>query len=194
MQMKPQATKLTIQSSFRRLLIAKPLDRITVRDIVEDCDLTRNTFYYHYEDIYDLFDDYLDTRMQQVLEELPPDTRWCIALQKTLGVVIETPQMGRHIFLSRKRDTLRQYLHRVIVTTVDRYIDRRTHGLTCAIGDRRLISATCANALYGLLEEWLVGPEAAQLEKNLQRVLELFEGAIRAALEKSAGSKEECSE
>lgn len=188
--MKPQATKQAIQSSFRTLLLAKPLDRITVRDIVEDCNLTRNTFYYHYEDIYDLFDDYLDNRMQQVLEELPADARWCVALQRTLGAVIETPQMGRHILLSRKRDTMRQYLYRVVLTTVDRYIDRNAHGLTCADGDRRLISATCANALYGLLEQWLVGPEAAQLEQNLQRVLELFEGAIRGALERSTAQKE----
>ena len=54
------STKQTIQASFRTLLMAKSLDKITVRDIVEDCGLTRNTFYYHYEDIYDLFDDYLD--------------------------------------------------------------------------------------------------------------------------------------
>ena len=52
--------KEQIQASFRRLLFAKSLDKITVRDIVEDCGLTRNTFYYYYEDIYDLFDDYLN--------------------------------------------------------------------------------------------------------------------------------------
>ena len=52
-----QTTKQAIQASFRTLLLAKSLDKITVRDIVEDCGLTRNTFYYHYEDIYDLFDD-----------------------------------------------------------------------------------------------------------------------------------------
>ena len=55
--MKQQITKRAITESFRALLAVKPLHKITVRDIVEDCGLTRNTFYYHYEDIYDLLSD-----------------------------------------------------------------------------------------------------------------------------------------
>lgn len=42
--MKQQITKRAITESFRALLAVKPLDKITVRDIVEDCGLTRNTF------------------------------------------------------------------------------------------------------------------------------------------------------
>ena len=36
------------------LLEERPLDKITVRDITDRCGLTRNTFYYHFQDIYDL--------------------------------------------------------------------------------------------------------------------------------------------
>lgn len=32
----------------------KPLSKITVSEIVKDCGLNRKTFYYHFEDIYDL--------------------------------------------------------------------------------------------------------------------------------------------
>lgn len=184
--MKQQTTKQIIQRSFRVLLNARPLDRITVRDIVEACGLTRNTFYYYYEDIYDLFDDYLDTQMQQVLDAMPPGTKWSTALMRMLSSIFETPQMGRHIFLSRKRDTMQLYLNRVIGTAVDRYIDYNAKGLNCTTGDRRLICSACTHALYGLLEEWLTGPDGALLSQNLERVVWLFEGAIRSALEVSA--------
>lgn len=183
--MKQQTTKQIIQQSFRVLLNARPLDRITVRDIVESCGLTRNTFYYYYEDIYDLFDDYLDTQMQQVLDTMPPDTRWSTVLMRMLSSIFETPQMGRHIFLSRKRDTMRLYLNRVIGAAVDRYIDYNAKGLNCSTSDRRLICGACTHALYGLLEEWLTGPDGALLPQNLERVVRLFEGAIRSALEAS---------
>ena len=78
------STKQTIQASFRTLLMAKSLDKITVRDIVEDCGLTRNTFYYHYEDIYDLFDDYLDEQLRDATQTLPPDSAWDAVLFKLL--------------------------------------------------------------------------------------------------------------
>ena len=188
--MRPQTTKQLIQSAFRTLLKAKPLDRITVRDIVEECDLTRNTFYYHYEDIYDLFDDYLDARTHDVICRMPPDSPWGDILLQILHAIFETPQTARHIFFSKKCDTMRLYLQRVIADTIDRSADENGAGLHCAAGDRRLICATCSHALYGLLEEWLTGPDAANFDGNLRRVAQLFEGSIRAALERSAEERE----
>lgn len=184
--MKQRTTKQIIQQSFRSLLNARPLDRITVRDIVDSCGLTRNTFYYYYEDIYDLFDDYLDTRMQEALDSMPPDSKWSAVLLRMLSSIFETPQMGRHIFLSRKRDTMRLYLQRVIRAAVDRYIDINAIGRQCSGDDRRLICDTCTHALYGLLEEWLTGPDGALLTRNLERVVLLFEGAVRSALQRSS--------
>ena len=37
-----------------RLLQQRPLSQITVNDIVEECGVARQTFYYHFQDIYDL--------------------------------------------------------------------------------------------------------------------------------------------
>ena len=50
----PNFTKLAIQQSFLRLLSQRPITKITVKDIVEDCGINRMTFYYHFKDIYDL--------------------------------------------------------------------------------------------------------------------------------------------
>ena len=43
-------TKKAIRESFMRLLAERPVDKITVKDIVLDCGIARNTFYYHYRD------------------------------------------------------------------------------------------------------------------------------------------------
>lgn len=178
-----QTTKQAIQASFRTLLLAKSLDKITVRDIVEDCGLTRNTFYYHYEDIYDLFDDYLDTCMYQVWQSLPPGSRWNTLLLRLLDCLCETPQMGRHIFFSNKRDAVRSYLNKILSTVLDRYIDETMQGLQLDAADRRLICDTCTHALYGLIEQSLTGPDAPLLRQRLSRVTQCFEGGIRSALE-----------
>ena len=175
-------TKLAIQESFRRLLQVKSLDKITVRDIVEDCGLTRNTFYYHYEDIYDLFDDYLDTQMQKILENLPAEGSWEDALEQLLLSVFDSPRTGRHIFFSKKQDTLRQYLNKLIASVLERYVIENQEDLNVDVADRRLICDTCSFALYGLLEQWLTGPEAPQVRANLQRVTSCFGGTIRHAL------------
>ena len=47
----PNFTKQAIKDSFLRLLNQQPLSKISVRSIVEDCGINRNSFYYHYQDI-----------------------------------------------------------------------------------------------------------------------------------------------
>ena len=47
-------TKKALAASLKKLMESRPLSKITVRDIIEDCGVNRKTFYYHFQDIYDL--------------------------------------------------------------------------------------------------------------------------------------------
>ena len=176
-------SKELIQTSFRRLLFAKSLDKITVRDIVEDCGLTRNTFYYHYEDIYDLFDDYLDMQTRKAWLALPQGTPWDKMLLTMIGSIFDTPQTGRHILYSKKNDTMRLYLNRLLEAMIDRYIQDNLNGLQVDVVDRRMICDSVTHGIYGILEQWITGPDAPQMTQNLSRLLRSFEGGIRNALE-----------
>ena len=44
----------TIANAAKTLLFDKKVRKLTVKDIVEECHITRQTFYYHFEDIPDL--------------------------------------------------------------------------------------------------------------------------------------------
>ena len=50
-------TRNAIKSSFMKLLNDRPLSQITVKDIVNDCGVNRNTFYYYFHDIPSLIED-----------------------------------------------------------------------------------------------------------------------------------------
>ena len=54
-------TKNAIRRSFIELLAERPFDKISVRDIAERSEVTRNTFYYYYTDIYALAEDVFET-------------------------------------------------------------------------------------------------------------------------------------
>ena len=51
-----QTTKRALAQSLKHLMEQKPLEKITVVDISEDCGVNRQTFYYHFQDIYDLIE------------------------------------------------------------------------------------------------------------------------------------------
>ena len=47
-----KVTKRALEQSLKNLLLKKPLTKITIGDITEDCGINRMTFYYHFKDIY----------------------------------------------------------------------------------------------------------------------------------------------
>ena len=52
--MSKATTKFAIAFAFKELLLEKSIDKITINDITEKCGINRQTFYYHFHDIYEL--------------------------------------------------------------------------------------------------------------------------------------------
>ena len=50
----PSETKIQMANSLKKFIKDRPFSKITVQDIVADCNINRNTFYYHFENNYDL--------------------------------------------------------------------------------------------------------------------------------------------
>ena len=50
------STKESLGNALKKMLAIKPIDKITVKDLVEECGVNRQTFYYHFDDVYDLLE------------------------------------------------------------------------------------------------------------------------------------------
>lgn len=61
--------KEIIAESARTLIFEKRVKKLTVKDIVEECNITRQTFYYHFEDIPGLFRWILEQGSKKMLEK-----------------------------------------------------------------------------------------------------------------------------
>ena len=64
-----QETKRALAASLKKLMNKKPLSKITINEIVQDCGLNRNSFYYHFEDIYALFKWMLEQEAVEVVKQ-----------------------------------------------------------------------------------------------------------------------------
>ena len=64
-------TRQAIEAAFMKLLNSKPLNKISVRDIVEECGINRNSFYYHFQDIPSLLEEIITTNTDRLIEEYP---------------------------------------------------------------------------------------------------------------------------
>ena len=64
-------TKKAIKEAFLELLSDRPLHQITIKDIVEQCGINRNSFYYHYQDLPALIEEIVMEEADAIINEYP---------------------------------------------------------------------------------------------------------------------------
>lgn len=163
-------TQRAIMNSFVKLLNLYPLDKITVKDIVSDCGISRNTFYYHYQDIYDLLGATFSSVTETVLSENV--TTWQEGLMACTRFALENRRAVYHIYHSANRDQLERCLSQVAGESMEKLI--------------RYLTLFYKHAIVGILLEWLENDMKADVEHVISRMAVLLEGNLRLSLERIA--------
>lgn len=70
MDLRQKKTKRNIKNAFLELRMRKPLERITVRELTEQAEISKATFYLHYRDIYDLSNCMEDEVIRDLLKNI----------------------------------------------------------------------------------------------------------------------------
>lgn len=60
-------TKMRMALAFKELIEENGFDKITVSDITDKCEIHRQTFYYHFQDKYELLEWYLNRELFEIL-------------------------------------------------------------------------------------------------------------------------------
>ncbi len=74
MDLRVQKTRNSIFSSFIELRATKPIEKITVKELSEKANISKQTFYLHFKDIYDLSEYLEDDAVSSLVSDIPnPD-------------------------------------------------------------------------------------------------------------------------
>lgn len=72
-----KTTKELLAESFRELADTKPIDKITIKDITENCGYSPATFYRQFRDKYDLIAWAYSRDLEKIMERVGTDeTSW----------------------------------------------------------------------------------------------------------------------
>ena len=103
------STKAAIITSFLRLVSKKPFDKITVRDIVDDCDINRNTFYYYFQDIYAVLEEICEMLLMNLPRGASLSQALCAFYSHLMTFVQRYPRAARGLALSFGFEGLGRY-------------------------------------------------------------------------------------
>lgn len=179
-----QTTKKALAASLKKLLSEKPLDKITVIDIVEDCEVNRQTFYYHFKDIYDLVEWIYTSEATKVLDGKKTYATWQQGFLKIFEYVYENRTFVKNTYNSINRDHLQRYLYNETYNLLIGVIEEKATDMTVRDDDKAFIANFYKYAFVGLMLEWISTGMKEKPAAIIDRISILIHGDIKKALEK----------
>ena len=177
-------TKQALEASLKRLLLQKPLTKITIADITEDCGVSRMTFYYHFQDIYDLVEWACFEDASRALDGKKTYATWQEGFLNIFEAVLENRPFIQNVYHAVSREQVERYLYRMVQQLVFAVVEEQAAGIPVAERDKRFIADFYKYAFVGIMLDWVRDGMQEDPKRIVERISLLIEGDIVRALEK----------
>ena len=166
-------TKWAIIQAYVELIRKKSIDKVTVKDVVEICGITRQTFYYHFQDLLDVLEWGLrmtaDTAVQRGLEAENVEA----ALYVFLSEADRNRQLGRKMFTSQKKPQLCDMIFHTVENLLFSIFKEKNEDTSLPIHELDYAIHFYAYAVTGSLYD-VVMDEAVDVDLTVQQISALM--------------------
>lgn len=146
-------TKTQLADALKKAMDKKPLSKITVSELIKECNINRKTFYYHFEDIYDLLKWCLEQDAVEVVKSFDLMIDYEEALQFVIRYVTENAHILNCAYDSIGRDQLKLFLYNDFITLVGDVIDsyEAANGLSVSDDFKKFLCDFLTEGIAGML-------------------------------------------
>lgn len=177
-----QITKRSLEASLKKLLLKKPLDKITINDIAEDCGINRMTFYYHFKDIYDLIEWSCVEDASRALDGKKTYNTWQEGFLQIFEVVRDNKPFIMNVYRSVSREQVEIYLYKITYDLLIGVVEEKAVGMNVRNEDKKFIADFYKFAFVGLMLDWIRNDMKEDPNIILEHLGILLRGNITKAL------------
>lgn len=178
-------TKMALAAALKKAMMHKPLTKITVNELAGDCNVNRNTFYYHFPDIYMLLKWTLEQETIAVVKQMDllSDTEEAIAF------VLDWVQENRKVLLSAYdsvgHKALKDMFYQELCGVVHKAILQGEKKLNRVVDEslRMFMVAFYTEGLVGTMLTWVCAPDSQEKEALRESILDICQITIPALIQ-----------
>ena len=148
-------TKDIITKTLWDLVRERPVDKITVKDIVERCGINRNTFYYHFRDIPDVVEYAISVKVGELAQGLSKTHNSSEFFLSLLLYLHENKQTVLHIYKSLKRESFVRYLRLLFSYMVQPFRETSSELDLLGSTEKELLLFFTTCLMEGMILEWM---------------------------------------
>ena len=177
-------TKKALAASLKKYMARKSLSKITVSEIIADCDVNRKTFYHHFEDIYAL----LKWMLEQEAIEVVKQFDLLVDYEDAILFVMDYVEQNAHIlncaYDSMGRDEMKRFFYADFIGIMRTLVDgaEKELGVYAPADFKEFLCQLYTEALAGALIEWVKDRTKFSREKVLNYLSLILRTSIPAVL------------
>lgn len=186
----PNYTQEAIKKAFIRLLNQKPLNKITVKMIIGECGISRNTFYYHFKDVPEL----LEVVIKELLDTLIRENQTLDSIGGTIAMAYRYSQVNKkaiyHIYNSVDQEYYEDFILKMCNHTADTFVAEMTKQYPLPDKEKQGFIHFLQCQLFGLCILWSKSDMTDDIVEGYHEIIDLFCGILKDMSEQCAARGE----
>ena len=181
-----EQTKQELAAALKEAMAQKPLDKVTISELTSACNIRRQSFYYHFEDIYDLLRWMFENEAISLLRQQEGALLWKEGLLQLFRYLKENRAVCLCALRSMGRDHIKRFfetdIYAIIHLTIGQLADEigaRSH--LDSFVDVEMLTHFYVVALAGIMESWLLGEIDRTPEELIQFADTILNDQVRGA-------------
>ena len=176
------STKDALAAALKQMMNVKPIGKITVKDLVEICGVNRQTFYYHFDDVYDLLEWVFEEDANRVLPHQVVYEHWREDVMVFMKYLKENSGFTLNVYNSNSRIYMLRYLRGRLAECIRSFAVIVSEGRNVERQDFEFVVEFYADVAIGFISQWM--DMGMQLPKEItrERILRVMDQSVENIL------------
>ena len=177
-------TKRELGITLKNLMTKKSLEHITVKELVTECGVNRQTCYYHFQDIYELLGWIYKSEALGSIAAFKTYETWQLGFLKIFQYVEANRDFCLCTVNSLGRDHLEKFLYSLTYDLLIGVVEEVAEGFQISEDDKSFIAKFYTYGFVALMLEWLKSGAKEAPAVIIDKLDKLINGEISRAIEK----------
>ena len=175
-------TKRALKISLKKMLRKKSIFKITIRDITDDCGVNRMTFYYHFQDIYELIEWTWRDDVGIAFQGMDTYDMWWQGYSKVFQSLLEDKEVIKNLYKEDYLENIKQSMYAFTYNLMIELVEERAADMEIPMEDKKFIAEFYKYAFVGIVLDWIRDGMKKDPEQIIKRLNILMEGNVKKAV------------
>ena len=176
-------TKQELKEALKRVLRKKSIFKITIKDITEECGVNRMTFYYHFQDIYELVEWSWRDDAEMAFRGMDTHAMWWQGYFQVFQLLLDDKEVVRNLYREHHLEHIKQSMCAFTVNLMMELIEESAGDMEISREDKEFIAEFYKHVFVGITLDWIKGGMKKDPKKIIKQLNVLMDGHVKGAVQ-----------